>query len=312
VTPAVSVVVPTRNRPDDLRLCLEALAALDPPPGGFETIVVDDGSEAPLDRIVEPFDVRLVRGPHRGPSAARNAGIGAASAPLLAFTDDDCRPRPDWLRRLVARLEETPDAFVGGRTVPGVPGNRYVAASEFILGLVYAHFNPDVRSGRFVASNNLAVRTDALRAVGGFAVDFVHAEDRELCDRWVASGRRIVVAPEAVVEHRNPRTLRAFAAQHFRYGRGASHFHRVRSRRGSGRLADDATFHRRLPALLRDARRQGASAPADLLLLWQAANAAGFAWEGVRRLKHDGPVSESENGAHTLEGGVSPESGPAA
>jgi cellulose synthase/poly-beta-1,6-N-acetylglucosamine synthase-like glycosyltransferase len=187
--------------------------------------------------------------------------------------------------------------FVGGVTVSGVPGNRYVAASQHILDLVYAHYNADLESSRFVASNNLAARADALRTIGGFAEDFAHAEDRELCDRWLFAGGRIVLAPDVVVEHRNPRTLRGFAAQHFRYGRGARHFHRARSQRRSGRFVDETSFHRRLPALLRGAGGTTTPGLAGLLVLWQAANAAGFFWEAATGFRRARVVCESENDA---------------
>lgn len=293
--PAVSVVVPTRNRPSQLAGCLGALAALDLPAGGFETIVVDDGSDDPLDSLVghwrDRLELTLVRVSARGPAAARNAGIERARAPLLASTDDDCRPRPDWLRALVARLETTPDALVGGRTVNGLPGNPFAAASQLIVDLVYAHYNAEPERGRFLASNNLAVRADALRRAGGFDPAFRTSEDRELCDRWLARGGRILLAAEAVVEHAHPLTIGRFAAQHFAYGRGAHRFHRARARRGSGRFVDETRFHARLPALLRDAAPS--PRPAALLVLWQAANAAGFAWEAVRSLRRPPVVCES-------------------
>jgi GT2 family glycosyltransferase len=293
------VVVPTRNRAAALDGCLAALAALDPPAGGFETIVVDDGGDEPLDGLVGPWrgrlELDLVRVAGRGPAAARNVGVSRARAPLLAFTDDDCRPRAGWLRALVARLESAPDALVGGRTVNGLPANAYAAASQLIVDLVYAHYNADPDGARFLASNNLAVRAAALRAAGGFDAAFTTSEDRELCDRWRAAGGRIVLAPEAVVEHAPPLTLSRFAAQHFGYGRGAHRFHRIRARRGSGRFVDETSFHVRLPALLRANGGRRAPRLAGLLLLWQAANAAGFFWEAATALGRGRVVCESEN-----------------
>ena len=306
--PAVSVVIPTRNRPAQLARCLEALAALDEPKGGFEAIVVDDGGDEPLDAVVESrrggMQLTLVRVSARGPAAARNAGVERARAPLVAFTDDDCRPHRGWLQALVARLEAAPDALVGGRTVNGLPGNASAAASQLIVDLVYAHYNAEPERGRFVASNNLAVRADALRRAGGFDPSFRTAEDRELCDRWLALGGRIVLAPEAVVEHAPELTVGRFAGRHFAYGRGAHRFHRARARRGSGRLIDETRFHARLPALVRAA----APSPrlAGLLVVWQAANAAGFAWEALVSLRRAGVVFESENDSPTWRIGRMP------
>jgi cellulose synthase/poly-beta-1,6-N-acetylglucosamine synthase-like glycosyltransferase len=308
--PAVSVVVPTRNRAASLEGCLAALAVLDPPAGGFETIVVDDGGDEPVGGLVgrwrDRLDLRLVRVSRRGPAAARNAGVERARAPLLAFTDDDCRPRRDWLRALAARLEWAPDALVGGRTVNGLPANAYAAASQLIVDVVYAHYNAEPERARFLASNNLAVRADALRAAGGFDAAFTTSEDRELCDRWRAAGGRILLAPEAVVEHAPPLTLGRFAAQHFGYGRGAHRFHRVRSRRGSGRFVDETKFHVRLPGLLRETGGTRAPRIAGLLVLWQAANAAGFLWEAAAALGRARAVCESENDSPGLRIGNAP------
>jgi GT2 family glycosyltransferase len=287
--PAVSVIVPTCNRPDQLRACLEALTALDPPVGGFETIVVDDGGHAELTPAIaavrDRLAVELLRVPHGGPAAARNAGIRRARGTVLAFTDDDCRPRPDWLRVLSARLESKPTALVGGPTTNPVRASTCSEASQLIIDLVYKHYNAAPDNARFLASNNFAARADVLKAAGGFNEEFRTSEDRELCDRWRVAGRPLVFAPDAVVEHERPLSPVRFGAQHFAYGRGAYRYHRTRARRNSGRIRDEMDFYVSLPRLLRSAasgiERRRLPAFAGLLMLWQAANAAGFGWEAV-------------------------------
>lgn len=286
--PAASVIVPTRDRPEHLAGCLRALAALEPPDGGFETIVVDDEGAQPLDDLVAAgangLDVRLIRVPNGGPAAARNAGIAVARGNVLAFTDDDCRPRPGWLRALVLRIQDSPEALVGGRTVMGT-GGVSAETSQLIAHLVYAHYNQVAGRALFLASNNLAARADALRAAGAFDPAFRTSEDRDLSDRWRFSGASLVYAPEAVVEHEPDLSPARFAAQHFGYGRGAYRYHQARARRGSGRLRDHVGFHADLPRLLRQELshlpRRRLPAVAGLLVLWQAANLAGFAWEAT-------------------------------
>lgn len=77
-----SLVIPTCNLPDQLPLCLDALARLNDPAEDFEVILADDGSDHPLDAVVAPFRRRiclsLVRLPHRGVAGARNGGVAAA------------------------------------------------------------------------------------------------------------------------------------------------------------------------------------------------------------------------------------------
>ena len=87
----VSVVIATRNRPEDLSTCLAALRALAPPPG--EIVVADSASDDPAAtaRVAEESGARLVRCDRAGLSLARNTGAAAARGSLIAFLDDDCR-----------------------------------------------------------------------------------------------------------------------------------------------------------------------------------------------------------------------------
>jgi glycosyltransferase involved in cell wall biosynthesis len=111
-TPLVSVVIPTYNRPRELRLCLDGFAAQTAAPELFEIIVVDDGSTEDCSAAVAAhqasLDVRFHRAPHGGPSAARNAGIRMARAPWLVLYDDDLRPRPELIDRCVAFHRDHP------------------------------------------------------------------------------------------------------------------------------------------------------------------------------------------------------------
>jgi hypothetical protein len=97
----------------------------------------------------------------------------------------------------------------------------------------------------------------------------------------------MIYAPEVIVSHAHPLTLRTFWWQHFNYGRGAFRFHRARARRGSGFFRSDLVFYARLPALLRQRflERPGAQALllTALLAVWQGANAAGVWWEAAHQ-----------------------------
>jgi GT2 family glycosyltransferase len=291
--PFVSIIIPTYGRPRHLSLCLQSIACLEYPPTHFEVIVIDDGSEAPLETVVAPFSsefaVTLLTQSHAGPAAARNAGAAQAKGELLAFTDDDCRPNADWLQALAARFAAAPHCAIGGRTLNARPGNPCSAASQLIIELVYAHYNPNLDRARFFATNNLAVPTKQFRMLDGFdAASFPFAsEDRDFCDRWLLRGWRMIYAPEAVVYHAHDLTLRSFWRQHFEYGRGAFRFHRARTRRGSGRFIRELSFHLNLPRLLRRffprVSVQRTMSLLGLLIVWQIANLAGFVWESMRR-----------------------------
>jgi len=290
--PTFSVIVTTRDRPAQLRHCLAALAAMDYPSRAFEVIVVDDGGGTPLAGIVDAFRharaVTLIEQDNQGPASGRNHGARVARHAFLAFTDDDCEPEAGWLRALGARLDETPDFVVGGRTRNGLPHNPYSSASQLIVDMVYAFYNAEPGDARFFATNNLAVRAALYRQVGGLDERFRVSEDREFCDRWRHEGRRMVYEPGAIVVHRHPLTLASFWRQHFRYGQGAARFHRTAGARRSGRLAEHVSFHLHLLRWWRSARVGGQGGPGILrmlprLALWQVANACGFASELVRR-----------------------------
>ncbi len=266
--------------------------------------MVDDGSPVPLDATVAPFradlGLTLLRQDNAGPSAARNAGAERAQGEFLAFTDDDCLPEPAWLRELAAVLAADPEAMVGGLTVNAAP-NLYSATSQLIVDVVYRHYNADPRRARFLASNNMAMARRSFREVGGFDTGLRAAEDRDLCDRWLHRGRRIVYHPAARIAHVKILDAPGFCRQYFQYGRGARRFSRRRAERASGNMLAESRFHLNLANWLlyppsRVPRRRSL-AVAALLALWQGANLAGFLWEGIRGgsdRSRDGALSYSD------------------
>jgi len=284
-SPAASVVIPTRDRPEHLEGCLASLAALATPCARFEVIVVDDGSCAPVAPVVERFrdrlDVTYLRNPaSRGPAAARNAGAARARGAVLVFTDDDCTVAPGWLEGLL-RAAEGPGTLVGGRIENALPERPFSTASQLLIAYLY---DSQGTVDAFFCTNNFALRTAEFRSLGGFDETFPHAagEDRELCDRFVRQGGRLVFAPDAVVHHAHRLGPLGFSRQHFRYGRAARHFRRVRARRGAPPVPlRPLSFY---VGMLRYpfGRERGPWLQAALLGFSQLANAAGFAAEALR------------------------------
>lgn len=289
---AVSLIVPTYRRPRELRACLQALAAQSMPEP-WELIIVDDGSPEPVDLgCLVPTGaltgIKLIRQANAGPAAARNRGAREASGEFVAFTDDDCRPNPAWLCTLVQCARGRPGALVGGLTYNGLESQLLPSTSQLIVDLVYEHFNADPGNAYFLASNNALCERERFLDVGGFDRSFPRAgaEDREFCDRWRVSGWPIVWCPAARVEHLHAQNLRQFLGLHYRYGRGAYMYQRVRRARGSGSMADDLGFHGTLPRrIMRHLRKRRGIGEALAMLAalgaWQVANAAGFAVEAI-------------------------------
>lgn len=227
--PLISVIVPSRDRPDRLERCLAALErqTVSEP---FEIVVVDDGSAdaAAVEKAAGRPGVRTLRQLSAGPAAARNSGARAARGTYLCFTDDDCEPQPDWVERLTAPLH-TGGAAVAGLTVNGSADNPFAEASQLIAAALAA---PTRNGGRlsFAPSNNLGCRADILALIP-FDEGFPAAagEDRDWCARLIAAGHTLVSEPEAVVVHRQQLRFADFWRQQVRYGRGAFRF-----RLGSG------------------------------------------------------------------------------
>ena len=288
--PFFSVIVPTYNRPRQLADCLWALSDLDYPRQRFEVIVVDDGGDTPLTDVVAAFQslfrLTLVTQENAGPGAARNTGAACAQGSFLAFTDDDCLPAGHWLKALAARFAADPRQAVAGRTINALPHNPFATASQIIIDMVHAYYNADPRKARFSASNNLALPTDLFRSLGGFDETFRTSEDRDLIDRWLHRGHRLIYAPEVLVYHAHLLTWRGYCRLHFSYGQGAFRFHRVRARRGFGPFRPELNFHwhilRSLPRMLARGRDKQAFFLALLLLVWQVANTTGFIWEDMK------------------------------
>jgi GT2 family glycosyltransferase len=278
--PAAAVVIPSFNRPAALEACLTALSAQDAP--DFEIIVVDDGSPTPLDTVCARFpNTRCIRQDNAGPAAARNRGARAADAAFVAFTDDDCRPRPDWLTQL--RVAHGGDAtrLVGGLVANGLPQNAFSTASQDICDFLYDWFGSSPGGMPFFTSNNIGCDAAAFHAMGGFDETFPRAaaEDREFGIRWRETTGALVYAPEAVIDHFHALTFRRYWRQHANYGHGAHHLHTVLEARGSDMpRREPLGFY--VDLVTRSLRRRGlirGLVPSALAFVSQVAMVAGYA-----------------------------------
>jgi GT2 family glycosyltransferase len=297
-TPVISVIVPTLNRPGPLAECLAAMAAQDYPAERFEVIVVDDESACRLEEVVSSFrdrlDVKFLRQRRAGCGPARNNGAGVARGELLAFTDDDTRPKQDWLSRLGERFLASPGHAIGGRTINALSDNICSAASQMLIDVLYAHYNLGAGGPMFFAGNNIAVPAQGFEALKGFDPGFhlSAAEDRDFCERWLASGRSMVYAPEAVVFHAHQLNLRKLWRQHFNYGRGAHRFYQVRRRRGMGHTRPQPGLYLRLlRAPFASSALPRACVLAGLLALTQVAHTLGYVRE-LAGLEREAPAAE--------------------
>ncbi len=281
--PQFSVIVPTRDRADSLWRCLDAIGRLAAPEGGFEVIVVDDGGQQPVDPAILPENLqsngRILRTPFNlGPAAARNLGARAANGEYLAFTDDDCTPARDWLRRLQEAFGDDPEAACGGPFVAGKFSCLYTSASHAILDVVYSHYNCDSKHAQFMGAANFAVPAKRFAEIGGFNEAFRTSEDREFCRRWVLRGWRMIYVPGAVVEHRQKSGFGGFVRRHFHYGKGAYRFRALDAIDSATqvRLEPQSFYWRLLTYPFHCARWPRATLLAGLVIVSQVASTLGF------------------------------------
>lgn len=217
----VTVVVPVRDRPQQLARLLAALP-------GLPVVVVDDGSQEPAATraVVEEFGGRLVRHERSaGPAAARNAGLAVAGTPFVAFLDSDVVPVPGWLGVLRRHLDDPAVAVVGPRVLGGEPRPddtwlcRYEAArSSLDLGPRPGPVQPLGRVA-YLPSAALLVRRSAFP---GFDERMRVAEDVDLVWRAHRAGWRVRYEPASVVRHDHRTALLPWLRRKAYYGTGAA------------------------------------------------------------------------------------------
>jgi len=201
-TPLVTVVIPVKDDNQRLGLCLQDLSRQDYE-GAFDVIIADNGSATSPQSIVNDFAfARLIQAPQNGSYFARNAAIRHTDAPVLAFTDSDCRPQRDWLRTGIESLAGLPDrAAVGGAIeLFAQDGRRPTPAEIWELqhGLPQKMY---VEQQGFAATANLFVTRDLFDQVGLFSETMISSGDREWGGRAAAAGYPITYVEACVVRH---------------------------------------------------------------------------------------------------------------
>lgn len=219
---ALSVVIAAYQAEATIGEQLDALAA-QRVPFRWEVVVADngstDGTVALARSYADRLPVRVVdASARRGAGAARNVGVTAARAPLVAFCDADDVVAEGWLAAMHDALHE--HAFVAG-TFEGRRLNDEAALRSRVLpqqdGLQESAHLPGLRHA---GAGNMGLRTDVFRAVGGFDPGALYLEDTDLCWRVQLAGVPLVHLPAAVVHVRLRGGLVSSARQGYDYGTG--------------------------------------------------------------------------------------------
>ena len=247
----LSVVICSLNGAAGLDRCLRALAA-QTGPAELEIIVVDDGSTDDTSDIAQAHGATVIRHTvNCGLAAARNSGFLAASAPIVAFLDDDCEPEPQWAQGLLDAYEDgvvgvggvlLPHARAGfmlgylKRHNPLVPLEIDLAKSQKLPYRLYLylrrHWRPaercDQRDVYSLVGANMSFRRTVLRETGFDERFRFGAEDTDFCVRLARDfpSARLVVTPDARVKHHFLSSPLDALRRSRSYGRGCARLYR--------------------------------------------------------------------------------------
>lgn len=231
-TPFVTVIVPVWNDAERLARCLRALEGQSYPGQLYEVVVVDNGSEEAVAHVVARHGrARLVREVSPGSYAARNAGLLRARGEVVAFTDADCLPAPDWIEKGVGRLLRGGGlSFVAGKVeVYPRAALRPSAVEQFevLFALAQGEF---VRKYGFGATANLFAWREAFARVGPFRAELKSGGDLEWGRRAAGEGYRLEYAEEIRVRHPARVSLPQLYAKSVRVAGGLHDLRRIKGR----------------------------------------------------------------------------------
>jgi GT2 family glycosyltransferase len=197
--PSVTVIVPHFNDLVRLDICLAALEAQTYPRDRFRVIVADNASPQGLAtvRAVAKGRAEVILVEERGAGPARNGAAQLATSDLLAFTDSDCVPEPQWLEAGIGALSRYD--FVGGHVAVLVEDELRMTPTEAFERVFAFDFKTYIERKGFTGSGNLFCPRALFEAVGGFRVGV--SEDYEWSKRALAAGFRLGYEPRAVVGH---------------------------------------------------------------------------------------------------------------
>jgi GT2 family glycosyltransferase len=244
---AVSVVVATRDRPDDLRECLRRLKTQDSP-RQVELVIVDNNPASGLTPpvIAEFPDVLLVSEPKEGLAYARNSGINACKGQIIVTTDDDVRVPIDWLEKLVAPFVRSDVMIVTGNVLPLEQNTTAQRLFEVYGGLGKGFEGFEAHQAWFGSFRGQAVPIWKLGATANAAFRpaiFSHpriglldetlgpgtptgvGEDTYLFYKTLKAGYALVYEPAAYVWHNHREDLAGLRQQLYRYSKGHVAYH---------------------------------------------------------------------------------------
>jgi len=206
--PELSVIVPTRNRSEMVRRCIDALADQTEDFDSFEVIVIDDGStdggiREMVDGLATPFSLTAIEIEWGGRSKARNAGIEAARGELCLFLDDDVVSAPGLVAAHLAGHRAGDGRLCIGTLEQVNPANGDWYTRAFARGWTRHFERLEHKQATWSDSygGNISAPTSVLREIGGFAPDLDTGNDIDLGFRLCEAGLEPTFIPDAHALH---------------------------------------------------------------------------------------------------------------
>ena len=213
----VSIIIPTFNGAPRIANCLDAILHQSTR-HNLEILVVNDGSTDNTAEVVGRYSgVRLVTQSNAGPAAARNHGAMRAIGTIILFTDDDCVPTSTWVDAMIQPFE--------AQGVVGTKGTHRTRQRQIMARFVQLEYEDRYRRMAefeyidFIDTYAAAFLRDRFLEMSGYDTSFpvACAEDIELSYRMSARGWKMKFAPDAVVYHTHPDTLRQYLKKKYKF-----------------------------------------------------------------------------------------------
>lgn len=257
----ISIVISTYNRCAMLEECLGGALSQDNQATPYEVIVVDNNSTDATREVVERRindgheNLRYVFEPRQGVSYARNSGLAAARADIIAFADDDVRVGRNWVATIKRVFDQHPGVdCIGGKVLPmwSAPAPAWLTREHWTPLALQDYGDRMLSIGLdnplCLVSANLAFRRDVFEHIGAFSPELQRVknnigsmEDAEFLERYFRAGRKCLYVPEMQVETRIT-VERMTRAYHRRWHTGHGHFYAImragEMERSSSRLFD--------------------------------------------------------------------------
>ena len=249
--PLISVLIATRNRPEDLKFCLHSILVQEYP--RYEVIVLDQSTDTNTSEMISeifPGHNKLIYIPSStvGKSIALNILIEKASGEIYALTDDDTEAPADWLHQIKVSFDNNPNAdILFGQVFPGKPSG--INGKIFIPSYCFSEKRRLKKGDVSGMGANMAIRKSIARRVKvydpilGPGAPMHAAEEGDFIYRVQLTGGAVLHDPEIRLTHRAARSSEEWGRVYYSYGIGDSAFAVKHLRCGDVSIAAHKSIH---------------------------------------------------------------------